>query len=413
MAKIIFAYDWQMPLGHFSSRCAQFPLASYRRKPVSSAARRRGTRLIRAADAARWMPCQARHDANGKTVSTFSRNTLAFLSPRGRRRQGGRHRRILWRVLLILLCVVAPLSAHAQNNDFATWLQDLEQEAISDGITLETVHAALDPVTLDKHVLDLDQTQPETIVSFDTYVSRTVTPERVERGREEMQQYAVLLNTISQRYGVLPQIIVALWGIESSFGRTTGHYEIVDSLATLAYQGRRADFFRAQLMDALRILDRAHMPASALRGSWAGAMGQCQFMPSTYLKYAVAYTNGVRSDIWDSEPDVFASIANYLAAEGWDSDLTWGQEVELENQPAPAVVGLTHHRSLEEWSRMGVRNSDGSALPDSDLQASLIQPDGPDGRSFIVYDSFRALMRWNRSDYFATAVGLLANRIVR
>jgi membrane-bound lytic murein transglycosylase B len=260
-------------------------------------------------------------------------------------------------------------------------------------------------------VIELDQKQPEKTVTFDHYAHHIVSPDRIEEGRRLLGEYGDVLDQVSERYGVEPQVIVALWGIESSFGQDSGHYSIVDSLVTLAYEGRRAEFFRGELLDALRILDQEHISSSELRGSWAGAMGQCQFMPSTYLKYAVDYDRNGQHDIWGSKRDVFASIANYLAAEGWNTDLTWGREVELEIDVTPDEIGLDHQHSLNEWATMGVHNLDGSHLPVRPLQASLIQPDGSDGRSFLVYDNFRALMRWNRSTYFATAVGLLADRI--
>ena len=293
----------------------------------------------------------------------------------------------------------------------STWLQTLEQEAIADGISPETVHAALDDLEPDSRVVALDQKQPEGTVTFDHYVRRILSQDRVEEGRRLLDDNRATLEEISRRTGVPPQMIVALWGIESSFGADSGHFNTVNSLLTLAYNGRRADFFRGELMDALRILERDHVSAASLRGSWAGAMGQCQFMPSTYLHYAVDGNGDGRPDIWNEQRDVWASIGNYLAAEGWNADLTWGREVAVENIINSSEIGLDHEHSLEEWQGMGVHNPDGSDLPDKALQASLIQPDGPNGRSFLVYDSFRALMRWNRSTYFATAAGLLADRI--
>ena len=313
-------------------------------------------------------------------------------------------------VLFVLLLLVA-LPAHAAPEDFADWLQNLEQEAINEGISPQTVHEALDNVMVDDQVVELDHKQPETTATFESYVSRIVSPDRVEEARDMLEFNAATLRIVSQRYGVPPEIIVALWGIESRFGRNSGDREVIDSLVTLAYEGRRADFFRSQTKDALRILDQEHISSSALRGSWAGAMGQCQFMPSTYLKYAVDFDGKGMRDIWNNRADVFASIANYLAAEGWDRNMTWGREVELEEEVDPADIGLDHQKSLAEWSRDGVRNLDGSQLPVRDLNASLVQPDGPNGRSFLVYDNYRALMKWNRSTYFATAVGLLADRM--
>jgi len=313
---------------------------------------------------------------------------------------------IIFAAAWLMVCV-RPAAAQ----DFAEWLQQLEQEAISNRISPEVVHSALDYMVPDQQVVELDQKQPETTVTFEHYLHHVASAERIAEGRRLLSDNEDQLDEIADRYGVQPQIIVALWGIESSFGADSGHFSIVDSLATLAYEGRRADFFRGELFDALRILEAEKIEPSELRGSWAGAMGQCQFMPSTYLRYAVDYDQNGKRDIWESRTDVWASIANYLASEGWSPDLTWGREVELE-YPIPAdEIGLEHTLLLEDWGKKGVRSADGLPLPQKHLMASLIQPDGSDGRSFLVYDNYRALIRWNRSTYFATAVGLMADRI--
>jgi membrane-bound lytic murein transglycosylase B len=324
----------------------------------------------------------------------------------------------LRRAALIGFCLIAASAAEAAplpTAPYGAWLDALEQEAIASGISPEIVHGALDAAMLDPRVVELDRKQPETTATFADYSRRILSPERIAEGRAALAQNEGVLNGVSQRYGVPPQIILALWGIESHFGRDSGSYEIVDSLATLAYEGRRADFFRGQLLDALRILDRTHMSPADLRGSWAGAMGQCQFMPSTYLKYAVAYdvsgAGGSAGDIWKNRADVFASIANYLAAEDWQAGAGWGREVDPGDQVTSTDIGPDHVMPLADWDARGVRDLDGTPLPGSDITAALIQPDGSDGRSFLVYDNFRALMRWNRSSYFALTVGLFADRI--
>jgi membrane-bound lytic murein transglycosylase B len=316
-------------------------------------------------------------------------------------------------LLLLLILLVAP-SGHATTmpaGDFAGWLQQMESEAIAKGISSSTVHAALDNAVLDERVIDLDQKQPEKTVTFDSYVQRIVSPERIRIGQSRRDENFNLLQTISQHYGVPAQIILALWGIESSFGHNSGSYHIIDSLTTLAYMGRRPEFFRGELINALRILDQEHIPAIALRGSWAGAMGQCQFMPSTYLKYAVDYDGDGRRNIWDNQADIFASIASYLSAEGWRPDINWGREVVVTTALPDGVVGLTYQQDVAQWSQMGLRSLSGDLLPNPLQTASLIQPDGPEGRSFLVTDNYRALMRWNRSTYFATSVGLLADAL--
>jgi len=294
---------------------------------------------------------------------------------------------------------------------FASWLRAFEQEAITKGISSETTNATLETAFLDEHVILLDQRQPESVLSFNNYIQRIVTPERIRDGRVLRQKYADLLGPISKQYGVAPELIVALWGIESSYGRNKGNYNIVDSLMTLAFQGRRPDYFRNELFNALRIIDEEHIPASSLRGSWAGAMGQCQFMPSTFLLYAVDYNHTGTRDIWNQKTDVFASIARYIAAEGWEEDKSWGQEVSLKNAIVLNKIGLNQSYTLKTWHDLGVRLMNGVPLDELPLQASLIQPDGVDGQSFLVYNNFRTLLKWNRSTYFALAVGLLTDRI--
>lgn len=309
-------------------------------------------------------------------------------------------------ILIPFLVNAAPI----HTTSFSQWLEALKLEAIAAGVKPETA-AILDDAEINERVIELDQKQPEHTVLFDDYSRRIVSDKRVEEGRRLRKENQALLNKIYDRYGVPPHVVIAIWGMESRFGANSGDFKIIDSLFTLAYEGRRADFFRKELINALKILDQEKITADELIGSWAGAMGQCQFMPSTYLRYAVDYHNKGQHDIWTDEADVFASIANYLAAEGWDRDLTWGREVVLTKPLAESDVGLTRKYLLSEWAKRGIRSLDGDPLPTKPLQASLVQPDGPSGRSFLVYDNYRALMRWNRSTYFATTVGLLADRI--
>ena len=290
------------------------------------------------------------------------------------------------------------------------WLEELQRQAIGEGIDPATVHAALDDFTPNARVLELDQKQPEGTVSFATYRRNTITPARVRKGAELMRLYARELAAIEAQTGVPPQIVVALWGIESSFGQNMGGFEVVNALATLAYEGRRAEFFRGELLAALRVLEREGLRPSEMRGSWAGAMGQCQFMPTTYLKYGADGNGDGRIDIWGDTADVLASIAHYLAAEGWRRDLAWVRQVHAVSVSAEEI-GLARTHTLEEWAAMGVTNLDGTPLPRRPLRASLVQPDSESGERFLVYDNLRALMRWNRSTYFAVSVGLLSEAV--
>ncbi len=275
------------------------------------------------------------------------------------------------------------------------------------------MHAALDGFEPNPLVIRLDRKQPEKTISFKTYRKLNVTEGRIKKGAALMRLYKSELEAIEARTGVPPQIIVALWGAESNFGRNMGNFEVVNSLATLAYDGRRAGFFRQQLFAALYILEREGMAPEDLRGSWAGAMGQCQFMPSTYLNFAVDENKDGRSDIWSDTLDVLASIANYLKTEGWQRDLTWGGEVRASSRSDidDDEVGVKYALSLKEWSLKGLQELNGAPLPQRALRTSLLQPDGRRGYSFLVTDNIHALLRWNRSTYFVLSVGLLADAI--
>jgi membrane-bound lytic murein transglycosylase B len=301
--------------------------------------------------------------------------------------------------------------ASAAEQDFATWLADFRQEALGLGIRPGTLDAAFAGVAPIPRVLELDQRQPETTITFDAYISRVVSDARIQAGRQHLADDRQLLEEIGAKYGVQPRFIVALWAIETDFGKVQGDYPIVAALATLAYDGRRGPFFRKELIAALKILDQGHIRPDELRGSWAGAMGQTQFMPSTFLAYAVDYAGTGKQDIWHDRSDVFASIANYLASLGWSSDYTWGRPVTLPAGFDAALLGGQVLRSVDQWRQLGVRRTDGGPLPQASIDAGLVQPGGPDGPTLMVYGNYRAIMKWNRSLYFATAVSYLADRI--
>lgn len=294
---------------------------------------------------------------------------------------------------------------------FRAWLVGVAQEAEANGVSSATVQSALGQIEFLPKVIEWDRKQPEGTVTFERYLQKTLPTQRVRRGRELYERYHKHLKIISDKYGVPGKILVALWGIESSYGDNTGGYDVVSALATLAYEGRRAEFFRTELMKALQILDAEHIGLHQMSGSWAGAMGQCQFMPSSFLKFAVDYNKDGRRDIWTTETDVLASAANYLAKSGWKRGEIWGREVRPPRNISESLIGLETRKSIKEWSKIGVRRKNGSSLPAQDKQASLVMPDGPDGRAFLVYDNYRVIMSWNRSTYFASAVGLLADKI--
>ncbi|HMK68071.1 MAG TPA: lytic murein transglycosylase, partial [Stellaceae bacterium] len=300
-------------------------------------------------------------------------------------------------------------AAIAAETDFATWLQGVRADAVAKGMRPEAVDRALQDAHEIPRVIELDRNQPETTITFKQYIDRIVTPQRIAAGRQKMAENSALLEAVSHRFNVQPRFIVALWAIESNYGSATGDYPVISALATLAYDGRRSTFFRKELMAAIEIVDRGYMDPDRMKGSWAGAMGQCQFMPSSYLKLAVSYSGDGRRDIWQRRDDVFASIANYLASFGWHADETWGRQVRLPQKFDASLAGLATRKTLAEWGRLGVRRADGGPLPKRDLTGSIVLPGGPDGPAVLAYDNYRALLRWNNSNYFATAVGYLAD----
>jgi membrane-bound lytic murein transglycosylase B len=308
-----------------------------------------------------------------------------------------------------------PIPALANTMDFDAWLAALRAEARQRGFSERTVNDALTGLTPIPRVLELDRRQPETTLTFDQYVQRVVNDARAETARQRIVENRDILEGVSRRFNVQPRFIVALWAIETDFGRITGGFPIVQALATLAHDGRRSAFFREELFNALRIIERTGISARDMKGSWAGAMGQSQFMPSSYLAYAVDHDGDGRADIWNSRPDVFASIANYLSKVGWRNSETWGRQVRLPAGFDPALVDDRQlkkaAKTLAEWHALGVRKVDGSPLPHRDVSGWIVQPGGGEGPSFLVYGNYKALLHWNRSLFFATAVGYLADRI--
>jgi membrane-bound lytic murein transglycosylase B len=314
-------------------------------------------------------------------------------------------------VVAFVLAAVAALPAAAQNGDFAAWLQGVRQEAAASGIRPATLDRALEGVTPIPRVIELDQKQPETTFTYQQYLDRVVSPQRRRDAQQHLRENRPLLEAVSRRFGVQPRFIVALWGIETNFGQNMGNFPVIGALATLAYDGRRSTFFRKELINALTIVDRHGVDPHRMVGSWAGAMGQSQFMPSSYLTYAVSWSGAAGPDIWTRREDVFASIANYLSRLGWHGDETWGRAARPPPALTPSLIGMATRKPLAEWARLGVRRGDGGALPASPIEASLVQPGGPTGPTLLVYGNYRTVLRWNNSAYFAGAVGFLADSL--
>jgi membrane-bound lytic murein transglycosylase B len=326
-------------------------------------------------------------------------------------------RNIIARALVLGTLLVAATTnfAGAAEQDFSTWLKGLRSEAAEKGIRAQTLDRALSGLQPIPRVIELDRKQPEFTLTFDQYISRVVPQSRVDTGKARLRENRELLDEISKKYGVQPRFIVAFWGIESDFGRLDGGFSVVQSLATLAFDGRRSAFFRAELIRALRIIDQGHTTADSMRGSWAGAMGHFQFMPSTFESFAVDYDGDGKRDIWSNKKDAFASAANYLSRSGWKGDQTWGRQVKLPTGFDKSLIGLDTKKSLEEWSKLGITRSDGGPLPTarSDVSGSVVVADNKNGAgpAFLIYDNYRVTLKWNRSTFFAVAVGTLAERI--
>ena len=313
---------------------------------------------------------------------------------------------------LTLAALAAPGAAQQpRNGDFPRWLEGLRAEAASLGVRPATLDIALNGLQPIPRVIELDRKQPEFTLTFRQYMDRVAPASRVAAGRRKLRENRRLLEDVGRKFGVPPRFIVALWGIETDFGRLRGNFPVISALATLAYDGRRGAFFRRELMDALAILDGNHIPFVEMRGSWAGAMGQCQFMPSSFRAFAVDYDGDGRKDIWDTLADVFASAANYLARSGWKGDRTWGRPVRLPAGFDATLADPNVPKRLGDWQRLGVRRADGGDLPERELAASLVLAEVPGSAAFLVYDNYHVILKWNRSTFFALAVGSLADRI--
>jgi peptidoglycan lytic transglycosylase B len=301
----------------------------------------------------------------------------------------------------------------AQQHDFASWLQELRAEALTLGIRPRTLDTALTGLRPLPRVLELDRKQPEDTLTYAQYLERTLPASRVQKGLRLLNEHRALLQEIGTKYGVPPGVIVALWGMETDFGRATGNFSVLASLATLAYDGRRSALFRRELLEALKIVDAGHVRPEAMTGSWAGAMGQNQFMPSSFMQYAVDYDGDGRRDIWTTVADVFASTANYLASSGWHTREPWGHRVVLPTAFDVATNAGQPGKTLVDWQALGVRRADGGAFPAEIASASLVLPSGAASPAFLVYPNYQVFLKWNRSQYFALTVGQFADQLER
>ena len=319
--------------------------------------------------------------------------------------------RLILRVLPLVLSLFVPaLLAQENEQSFADWLAELRAEARELGISEATLRE-LDNLQPLERVMELDSSQPEFVQTFTRYLGLRVTPNQVARGQSLLQQHSVLLEQVRQRYGVQPHYLVAFWAVESNYGRSTGGFSVLEALATLAFDPRRADFFRRQLLTALQIIDDGHIQAERMSGSWAGAMGQLQFMPNIFYQYGIDGDRDGRIDIWNSLPDIFHSAANFLSQSGWRGDERWGREVLLTEDFDFSLTGPSTRKPLQEWRDLGVTQLNGAPIPvAAGMEASVILPAGAQGPAFLGYANFRTTMTYNPSTFYALTVGHLADR---
>jgi peptidoglycan lytic transglycosylase B len=301
---------------------------------------------------------------------------------------------------------------------FTEWLTAFRAEAAERGIRPEILDHAFAGVEPVEQILERDRSQAEFTLNLDSYLRRRLTPSFIRTAQKMYAGRRSLLTKVGEKYGVSPRVVVAVWGLESNFGRFAGVRPTIPTLATLAYDQRRSAMFRNELFSALEILNRGDIELDHLKGSWAGALGQPQFMPSSYLQYAEDFDGDGRRDIWTSEPDVFASVANYLKQHGWTKGDSWGREVKLVGKAAESVPvreagcraerAMTDPKPLKDWRKMGVKTMSGAPVPASSREASLMRAGK---RSFLFYANYDAILAYNCAHTYALSVALLSDRL--
>lgn len=286
----------------------------------------------------------------------------------------------------------------------------LQEKAIAAGVSAKTAQNVMTGVKHLDRVIELDRKQPEFTTTFADYLNRRVNDDRVSKGRELIKEHSALLERVTDATGVPAPYLVAFWGLETNFGSYFGKMSVPDSLTTLACDARRSTFFTEQLIAALRIIDEGAIPVEQMEGSWAGAMGHVQFMPTVFLKHAVDADGDGRRDLWHSLPDALMSAGRFLESMQWDGDYRWGREVLL---PEGFDYSQADGRRLElsKWRELGITDAFGKPLAREDIRAALIIPAGHRGPAFLAYHNFKVIMGWNRSEFYAVAVGHLADRI--
>ena len=314
----------------------------------------------------------------------------------------------------ILVFFIATTNLLSNELDYPVWLEKFKIRAEKSGISKKTINETLNQVKIIPRVIELDRNQPEFTLTLSQYLNNVVSKKRTQKGISKIRENWILLENLSKKYKVQPRFIIALWGIETDYGRISGGFPVIDSLVTLAYDGRRGRYFSKELLNALKIIDEGHISYEEMVGSWAGAMGQTQFMPSSFLSYAEDYNNDGKKDIWKTKEDALASAANYLSKLKWDNNETWGREVIVNDNfyLTDEELTLKNKKKINEWQALGVRRIDGTDLPKKNIEGYLIKiNDNNKTRYFLVYKNFKKILKWNTSNYFAIAVGILSDSI--
>lgn len=319
-------------------------------------------------------------------------------------------------VLLALLSMTLSLSAAEElplvtQDEFKACVISLKGKAQAEGISASVVENQLAKVKFDPRIIGYDRAQPEFTQTFSGYYYQRVSETRIQRGRELYAQYKPLLAEITRKTGVPGRYLLAFWGMETNFGRYFGKLSVLDSLATLACDTRRSTFFTGELISALKILDRGDINADELKGSWAGALGHVQFLPSVYLRYAQDADGDGRRDLWNSIPDALTSAGFFLKGLGWKAEERWGREVTLPKGFDYSLAGLKNLQPLDYWRSQGIQTIFGGALPSANIKAALLVPAGHRGPAFLIYSNFNVIMGWNKSEFYALSVGTLADKI--
>jgi len=316
----------------------------------------------------------------------------------------------MYKFYILILILFNTFSSQAFSSDtFSTFIERISIEAKEKGVTSKVINDFKSKVSFIPRVIELDRSQPEFKLTLDQYLSRVVTSTRIKKANIKYKNNKKLLHIISKHYGVQSRFLVSLWGIETDFGRLTGGFSVVSALSTLAFEGRRHEYFKKELFNALKIINDGHITLSKMTGSWAGAMGQCQFMPSSFINYANDWDKDGSKNIWTSKPDVFASAANYLNKVGWSDKITWGRKVYIGQ--FNKELKENKYYLLNKWSSSGILNENQKKLPNVNIKARLIIPNNYGKYGYLVYENFESLLNWNRSNYFAIAVGKLSDSI--